>query len=124
MQTAAAGAARSAGIDFMRFADLPLFQAPAGSLSPLEAAFWKFHRANPHVYALLVRLAREWKDQTGRPLGIKALFERARWEYSVRTTESAPALNNNHTAFYARLMMQREADLRGIFHTREQRAVH
>ena len=103
-------------------ADLPLFQAPAGMQCPLEKAFWKFHRANPHVYALLVRLAREWKDQTGRKLGIKALFERARWEYSVRTTDTAPALNNNHTAFYARLIMEREKDLDGIFNLREQRS--
>jgi hypothetical protein len=105
-------------------ADLPLFQKPMREMSALEAAFWKFHEGNPHVYDLLVRLAREWKGQTGRQLGIKALFERARWEYSVRTTDSAPALNNNHTAFYARLIMERERDLQGIFHTREQRAVH
>lgn len=103
-------------------ADLPLFKAPAGTLPPLEAAFWEFHDKNPHVYSLLVRLAREWKDQTGRCLGIKALFERARWETQVRTTEESPTLNNNHTAFYARLIMQREPDLVGIFHLREQRA--
>lgn len=103
-------------------ADLPLFQSRSLPQCPLEMAFWKFHRANPHVYALLVRLAREWKDQTGRKLGIKALFERARWEYSVRTTETAPTLNNNHTAFYARLIMEREKDLEGIFNLREQRS--
>jgi hypothetical protein len=103
-------------------ADLPLFQAPAKDMAPLERSFWKFHMANPHVYALLVRLAREWKNQTGRKLGIKALFERARWEYSVRTTKTAPALNNNHTAFYARLIMEQERDLNGIFNTLEQRS--
>ena len=103
-------------------ADLPLFTPPAGKLPPMEEHFWKFHGRNPHVYALLVRLTREWKDQTGgRKLGIKALFERARWEYSVKTSETAPALNNNHTAYYARLIMERESDLSGIFNLREQR---
>ena len=103
-------------------ADLPLFQAPAKDMAPLERSFWKFHLANPHVYSLLVRLAREWKDQTGRKLGIKMLFERARWEYSTRTTEEDPTLNNNHTAFYARLIMEQERDLKGIFNLREQRS--
>ena len=103
-------------------ADLPLFAPPKGKLPPMEEHFWNFHGRNPHVYELMVRLAREWKDQTGgRKLGIKALFERARWECCVRTSESAPVLNNNHTAFYARLIMERESDLGGIFNTREQR---
>lgn len=103
--------------------DLPLF-APArpAFLKPgrLEDDFWNFHQANPAVYAELVKFAREWRRGTGKRLGIKALYERQRWESEITTTTYAPALNNNHTAFYARLIMERESDLRGLFQLREQ----
>jgi hypothetical protein len=102
--------------------DLPLFSRPA-FLRPgkLEDAFWRFHTQNPHVYRLLVRLAREWKRSVGGKLGIKALFERARWESRIVTQGEEYALNNNYTAFYARLIMAQERDLKGIFNLREQK---
>ena len=100
--------------------DLPLF-APRQNGGALEAGFWMFHAANPGVYRLLVRLAREWQAATGKRIGIKCLFERARWEIGVQTAGDEYSLNNNHTAFYARLIMQQEADLCGLFNLREQK---
>jgi hypothetical protein len=104
--------------------DLPLFAvAPVRPLSRGDADFLAFHRENPAVYALLVRLAREWKRTTGNKLGIKALFERARWEFGVKTQGGGDfTLNNNYTPYYARLIMEREPDLNGLFQTREQKA--
>lgn len=82
----------------------------------LYQKFEKFHRENPHVYRVLVALAREWKRRTGRDeIGIAALFERARWEIALATTGSDYKLTNSYRAFYARLIMQREPDLRGLF---------
>jgi hypothetical protein len=81
--------------------------------------FERFHQDNPHVYDLMVRLARDWKRRTGRNrLGVAALWERMRWELAVRTTDEAPALNNDHKAFYARLIMRQEPDLEGLFEVR------
>lgn len=96
--------------------ELPLFQ------DERERAFLEFHDKNPQVYALLVRLACEWKDGGGDKLGMKALFERARWEFRIGTTTTQPVLNNNYTPFYARLIMQREPALDGLFNLRERRA--
>lgn len=96
--------------------ELPLFQGEG------ERAFMDFHEKNPQVYALLRRLAFEWKDAGGKKLGMKALFERARWEFGVKTTADKPVLNNNFTPFYARLLMDREPALRGFFEIRERRA--
>lgn len=103
--------------------DLPLFATRPAFLphGKLEDEFWQFHHRNPAVYALLVKLAREWKRNTGNKLGIKALFERARWESGIRTDSREYNLNNNHTAFYARLIMSQERDLDGLFNLREQR---
>jgi len=99
--------------------DLPLFRAaevPAGMES-----FWKFHDENPAVYALLVRLTREAKDAGRKSVGIKALYERARWEFDLDTTTTSPKLNNNYTPDYARLIMIRNPDLDGMFQLRERR---
>lgn len=72
---------------------------------------------------ILVRLARQWVDETGRhKLGIKTLYERARWEIALATTDPDFKLNNNFTAFYARLIMRREPDLADLFDLRHSAA--
>jgi hypothetical protein len=89
----------------------------------LAERFDAFHADNPHVYDTLVRLAREWLDVTGLPrLGIKMLFERARWEIAIATQATDFKLNNDYTAFYARLLMAREPDLAGLFELRRSAA--
>lgn len=103
---------------------LPLFPDKAGEMSRLEMKFWDFHIANPKVYRWLVKLARQWREKRGSAahLGIKTLFERVRWELDISiTSEDGLKLNNNHTAFYARLIMMRNPDLRNIFRLRQQR---
>lgn len=96
----------------MRSVQIPLW---ADHLS----AFNDFHQDNPHVYATLVRLAREYRDTTGRDkCGMSLLFGRARWELALSTSDEEPTLNNNYAAFYARLIMATEPDLRGFFNVR------
>jgi hypothetical protein len=81
--------------------------------------FEEFHEANPKVYVVLVRLAREWVNRTGRrKVGIGALYERARWEIATATNDPDFKLNNNFRAFYARLIMCSEADLADLFDLR------
>jgi len=81
--------------------------------------FEQFHSNNPIVYRTLVRLVREWVNRTGRrKLGIKTLYERARWEIALETGDPECRLNNNFTAFYARLIMANNPDLDGIFDLR------
>lgn len=78
-----------------------------------------FHRDNPQVYDTLLRLAREWTRQTGgRKLGISALFERARWDLALATSDPDFKLNNSYRAYYARLLMHENPDLRGLFDLR------
>jgi hypothetical protein len=87
---------------------------------PIEEAFWRFHELNPHVYARLVQLARDLKARGRRRIGIGMLFEVLRWHH-LSTVGDADGfkLNNNYRALYARLIMHREPDLAGVFHTRE-----
>lgn len=87
--------------------------------STIEADFWRFHTANPEVYAGLVNLTRVWLERRpGRKLGIGMLFEVLRWEVAMRTTGDDFKLNNNYRSYYARLIMSRNPDLAGVFDTR------
>lgn len=89
----------------------------------MSERFETFHAENPRVYRVLVSLARQWIEATGRnKLGIKTLYERARWEIAIATNDPDYKLNNNFTAFYARLIMLQEPDLRGLFDLRRSEA--
>lgn len=85
--------------------------------------FQTFHTDNPHVYATLVRLARQYRRETGRDkCGMSLLIGRARWELAIDTTDVEPTLNNNHASFYARLIMATEPDLSAFFNVRRSTA--
>ena len=87
----------------------------------ITAAFERFHAANPHVYQAL-RTAALHAVARGRKVGMKAIYERVRWEYAVETREEPYKLNNNYTAHYARLLMESVPELHGYFETRNLRS--
>jgi hypothetical protein len=95
---------------------------PAPSPVDLQARFEAFHAENPHVYAVLVRLAREARAVGHERVGIATLFEVARWQISMSTSDPDFKLNNSFRSRYARLIMEQEPDLAGIFETRELRS--
>lgn len=86
----------------------------------IQQKFDEFHRNNPHVYDALVRLARQAQRRGHSKIGIELLFAIVRWEHMMTTTDqSGFKLNDHYTSRYARLIMEREPDLRGIFRTRK-----
>lgn len=97
----------------------PVPIVPTSRKGGLEEDFSRFHAANPHVYQALRQVALH-AARRGRKVGIKAIYERVRWEYQVETSrqEDAYKLNNNYTSRYARLLMENEPDLAGFFETR------
>lgn len=98
---------------------LPLFP---DDKSKLEAAFWVFHKSHPEVYEKLVQLAREWRTKHVRRIGIATVFETARYTLDIeRSDDDGFKLNNNHRAYYSRLIMRDEKDLAGVFSLRQQR---
>jgi hypothetical protein len=90
----------------------------------LERAFWQFHDEHPEVYRVMLRCSRDWRANHGPDarLGAKKLFEQVRWELHLQLGDEFPKLNNNHTAFYARLLMHQHRELAGMFQLRQQRA--
>ena len=90
--------------------------------SQKEKDFWKFHEANPRVYKLLVDYARRWRRANPSvPVGIDLLYARIRWDFNIRTTATGIKLSNNHKPYYARLIMEKNPDLKGVFVTKKQK---
>jgi hypothetical protein len=80
--------------------------------------FTAFHDDNPHVYDALVSLARQLQSRGFTRIGMRALFERLRWEYALETDGDVWCLNNSFTGCYARLLTQQEPGLAGLFELR------
>jgi hypothetical protein len=75
----------------------------------------KFMAAQPQVMALFTKFALEMAA-TGNRFGAKLIAERVRWE--VATTWAADErgfkLNNNHTAYIARALIEKHQSLEGL----------
>lgn len=83
--------------------------------------FAEFHAANPHVADVLETLAARWLVNHDR-VGMKALYEVARWESGVQTQGDVWRLNNSWTAHYSRLLIERRPEWADAFRLRELRA--
>lgn len=90
----------------------------------IESHFWEFHKAHPEVYDEIVQLARQWRARGDRAKwSIDGAFEVIRWQRRINAdAREQYKLNNNYRSRYARLVMDREDDLDGIFETREIRS--
>jgi hypothetical protein len=100
---------------------LDLFTAPNPG-SALERDFADFHAANPHIADDLERRAAALIRAGVRRIGIALLYESARYDHAIRTNGDPWKLNNNHKAFYARLLLQRHPEWTGIIETRRSHA--
>lgn len=76
----------------------------------------------PELYDLMVKLARDVKARGKERYSMKAIFERARWHYIIDRGDDDFCLNNDFTSHFARLIMEREPDLKGFFETRRLKA--
>lgn len=105
---------------------------PSASTSPVQtrftfaagdvARFRAYHEANPEIYQALRRFALEAANAGHRRLSINLLFERLRWFTTVEAQGDAFKCNNTYRAHYARLLMQEEPKLAGVFETRRSEA--
>jgi hypothetical protein len=94
------------------------------SLSPhVVREFWVFHRANPHIFDLFVRFAREAKAAGRTSFATRTILERIRWH--VATTTTSPngfKICDHHAPCYARLLMLTyPVEFAGFFNLRDGR---
>lgn len=89
----------------------PLFDSPGESENRLKREFEEFHAANPHVFELFVRFARQVKARGFQKYSARTILERIRWHTDTETTrDDGFKLNDHHTPFYSRLVMSEFPD--------------
>jgi len=81
--------------------------------------FEEYHRDNPHVFRLFKQYSEQALDRGYTKFSAKAVFERLRWHYQMETVGDDFKLNNNYTAYYARLLMQSDIRFQNFFELRE-----
>lgn len=99
------------------FEQIPRLEQPALT-GCIRRDFQRFHAKNPHVFDALVNISRQMKDAGCATWSMKAAFEALRFTQMTTYGEDWK-LNNNYTAHYSRLVMERCPDLDGFFRTRE-----
>lgn len=101
------------------------FQRAFPGESRVERAFaeWVSSEDGRIVEAEVVRRARALRVRGIRHWGIASLWEAIRYDNTLALQGEAGCwrMNNSHRAFLARLVMERYADLRGFFTTRDLR---
>lgn len=100
----------------------PLVQPDVKPTASLEDKFKAFHESNPHVLVALETLACRYLAAGRKRIGIGMLFEVLRYTAGIQTTGDEYALNNNHRAFYARLIVDRHPEWADAFRMRASRA--
>ena len=86
-----------------------------------ELAYRQWAVKNPDVIAMFLNFARE-RMTLGKPFGLKALWERVRWEQALLPERTDPfRLNNNHVSYVVRDLLEIEPRLRSYIRTRRVR---
>lgn len=85
----------------------------------LEAAFNKWHAANPHVYDKIEEFALAALASGRGRFSISMIYERIRWWSRFETTGEPWKLNNSYRAFYSRMLMTEHPELVGVLEIRE-----
>jgi len=107
------------------FADqLPIIKhALPDATKTTQQNFEDFHRLNPHLYVRLARMAKDLVRAGRKRIGMAMLIEVVRWDYLTTTDhgEHDFKINNNYQGRYARLLMENEPELAGLFELRKLR---
>ena len=102
---------------------LPEMRVDESTGGSIDERFERFHKLNPWIYEKLVHYARILKNTGNHKVGIALAYERLRWDFKVSTFgDDRYKLNNDFQSRYARLIMQNEPDLAGIFNIRKLRS--
>ena len=91
-------------------------------ISPKFRQFMRYDSLNPHVYKLFVGFAEQAKTGNHENLGARAIMEQIRWYTQIITKGDTFKINNNHAAYYARMLMLTDPkNFKGFFRKRKLR---
>jgi hypothetical protein len=84
-------------------------------LSKDQQAFLVFHTANPEVEKKLTRMALELLASGVKQWSVWPLYGTLRYTDMLQRQTDRYKMANGHIAYYARLIMQNNQELRGFF---------
>jgi hypothetical protein len=67
--------------------------------------FWDFHSANPNIFILFLRFAREVQAAGYSKYSIRAIHERIRWHLNIENRDGLFKMNDHHMPCYSRLLI-------------------
>lgn len=97
---------------------IPIAAIQDGQGLTIQERFEDFHRKNPWVYQALRHFMAE-AVRHRKKVGVKALFERLRWDVLMTTDATDFKLNNVFTSRYARLL---DVEFPGVLELRRLRS--
>ncbi len=84
-----------------------------------QPEFNKFHRHNPHIYALFQKEVFRAIRSGKKKLSARSIIEFIRWYIFIETEDDTDyKINNNHIPYYARLFMQEHPEYGEMFELR------
>jgi hypothetical protein len=88
------------------------------AMNRIEKKFWAYHDENPHVFRLFARYAQMAVNAGHKRFSADMVLHRLRWNTMVETFSDKFKINNNYSAYYARLWMRENPEHDGFFSTR------
>lgn len=97
---------------------------PKPQAATIEERFNEFHGSHPEVWTLFVRFSHEVMTAGHEHYSADAVLHRVRWEADIGHCQDAEGykINNNYSAFYARLFHREYPQHDGFFRTRVSQA--
>ena len=83
--------------------------------------FWKWHQANPRIWAHFEFFAYEMQKRGARKISHWLVINRIRWETYTPTTGDEFKISNDLIAFYARLWRALHPEAKHLFNIKQMR---
>ena len=80
--------------------------------------WWRWHKANPHIWKWFERFAFEAIGARQKHYSAWAVVNRIRWHVDIETQGNAFKISNDWIAFYARLFHALHPEHDGFFRTK------
>lgn len=85
----------------------------------MKKSFSQYDKENPQIWDAFQRYSRQLRASGRKRIGAKLIMERIRWDSAIGGYGDFFKIDNNHTAGYARKMIEYDSDFATLFQTRE-----